>query len=971
MISADTSTIDLNIDANTLYVDSSANRVGIGTNSPIANLDVVRGGATGLSSINARTTLLLQNNNSAGTVLSINAPNTGYSGIFLGDPQSEAQGQIKQVHTDNSMQFTSSAGTAEMTLKAGNIGLGTTSPNSYTNQRVLTIDGTTHSRVDFETGGTLRGSLYGDSTSLNVDAGGNYLRFYTGNTERMRISSAGTVLVGKTAEGTATDGIELNRNDVIVVTRNGDSPLILNRRTSDGDIAVFRKDNTVVGSIGARAGDLTIGTGNCGLIFNDGTEIIIPANITTNTVADATVDLGYSAGRFKDLHLSGTAGVNALDIKSGSAIHGTITTSSSSLTLNARNTGIMIFQSGGSEKARINASGRLGVGTTTPNANLHISSLTAVGTQANPAIQIGASSTYRLGFYTDAEGGIIENKNGDNGLQFKVKTAGEVMRIMPSGSVGIGTTSAFTTGGTAGLSISGSSVLLSMGASNTDLTYFRRTSSGNYQIQTYASGNTGELELQPYGGKVGIGITDPDQALEIGAGGKLKLSRADNSRSMLLYTNNADCVIQSDTDPLHLQSANRMTFATNGASERMRIATDGKIGIGTAAPAYPFDVYGTDDLQMRIHRPSSSLGLNDTCGIGFSQRGDTNTSTSDTRAAIVSTYNGSLHLCTEPGGNLNSNPVDHAALSIVGTNQKVGIGTTSPRLKFHVQESTAEEWIADFVHSHANAYGVRVDLSGTTSSTRYALGLYTGGGVGMFVRNNGTVGIGVNTPVVPLNIQSDSGANAIRIIARSGNDHGFLSFYANDNSTVWSEISGSAGSLRFYTAASNEKMRIEADGDVGIGMTDTQGSKLGVAGSLRLSGGSNDLASITTGTGSIVGSGSITHTIGYAGTYPSGKKWVWTYAATTWKSFHVTLRVSGTAGFSTYEGGGYNNNGGPMDTVEHGNDLGSFEVTRNGQNMIMTYTASTQTIHPFFELTYRQSGGDGSPYMDRLSLVQS
>ena len=34
LLSADTSAIDLNIDANTLYVDSSANKVGIQTNSP-------------------------------------------------------------------------------------------------------------------------------------------------------------------------------------------------------------------------------------------------------------------------------------------------------------------------------------------------------------------------------------------------------------------------------------------------------------------------------------------------------------------------------------------------------------------------------------------------------------------------------------------------------------------------------------------------------------------------------------------------------------------------------------------------------------------------------------------------------------------------------------------------------------------------------------------------------------------------
>ena len=40
LLSADTSAIDLNIDANTLYVDSSANRVGIGTSSPGVHLDI-------------------------------------------------------------------------------------------------------------------------------------------------------------------------------------------------------------------------------------------------------------------------------------------------------------------------------------------------------------------------------------------------------------------------------------------------------------------------------------------------------------------------------------------------------------------------------------------------------------------------------------------------------------------------------------------------------------------------------------------------------------------------------------------------------------------------------------------------------------------------------------------------------------------------------------------------------------------
>ena len=139
-------------------------------------------------------------------------------------------------------------------------------------------------------------------------------------------------------------------------------------------------------------------------------------------------------------------------------------------------------------------------------------------------------------------------------------------------------------------------------------------------------------------------------------------------------------------------TVNNTNAGTNGSiafhthnGEKLRLGatnsyfSNTNVGIGTASPAYKFDVYGTDDITMRIHRPSSGLAETDTCGIGFSHRGDANTSTSDTRAAIVSTYNGSLYLCTEPSGNLNANPVDHAALAITGTNQSVTIGTTTPQ----------------------------------------------------------------------------------------------------------------------------------------------------------------------------------------------------------------------------------------------------------------------------------------------------
>ena len=85
----------------------------------------------------------------------------------------------------------------------------------------------------------------------------------------------------------------------------------------------------------------------------------------------------------------------------------------------------------------VDPDGRMGVLNKDPNANLHIGSGTdtnvTVGSQSNPALQIGGTTNYRLGLYTDSEAGYIENKNSDNGIVLKVKTTGIVATVKSSG----------------------------------------------------------------------------------------------------------------------------------------------------------------------------------------------------------------------------------------------------------------------------------------------------------------------------------------------------------------------------------------------------------------------------------------------------------------------------------------------------------------------------------------------------------
>jgi len=125
------------------------------------------------------------------------------------------------------------------------------------------------------------------------------------NATAITINSSENVLVEKTASNTATVGHELRTNGVVTHTSGAVATLYLNRTTSDGDIAVFRKDNTTVGSIGTKSSLLTIGTGTTGLIFDSAQ--IYPWNTNTNAAIDASKDLGASGARFKDLYLSGGA----------------------------------------------------------------------------------------------------------------------------------------------------------------------------------------------------------------------------------------------------------------------------------------------------------------------------------------------------------------------------------------------------------------------------------------------------------------------------------------------------------------------------------------------------------------------------------------------------------------------------------------------------------------------------------------
>ena len=131
-------------------------------------------------------------------------------------------------------------------------------------------------------------------------------------------------------------------------------------------------------------------------------------------------------------------------------------------------------------------------------------------------------------------------------------------------------------------------------------------------------------------------------------------------------------------------------------------------------------------------------------------------------------------------------------------------------------------------------------------------------------------------------------------------------------------------------------------------------------------------------------SGKLLINFGSIGTMTVGDTIVFTYAATSWKSWFFKIRWSSTGGYmGELWAGGYNNNsdgyqilnpryyaagsgdGSSNSTVEGA----TLTVTRSGQANTMTLTLTGTHIHPLFELEYACAGGEGYPNASKATIT--
>jgi hypothetical protein len=289
------------------FWDASAESLGINTTSP-SNY------ASGLVSYNTPITVVgdqYDGNFFNSVFFGGSAENLTYRNII--------RNSLSSTPANQKMQFSVANGASThadvLTLTgSGNVGIGSSSPAAQ-----LEVEGATNSTYlivggdDSSNGRALTftssasASFNGAVHTINAPSSQGVIALATSSSERMRIDSSGNLLVGKTASNYNTAGIEIDgSNDRLFVTRAG-TPVLINRKSSDGALVSFYRDTTAVGSIFSHSsGNMGIGTGATGVLFAATSNSIQPWNPSSNAVRDNTIDLGIPGGRWKDIYRSGS-----------------------------------------------------------------------------------------------------------------------------------------------------------------------------------------------------------------------------------------------------------------------------------------------------------------------------------------------------------------------------------------------------------------------------------------------------------------------------------------------------------------------------------------------------------------------------------------------------------------------------------------------------------------------------------------
>ncbi|MDD3531309.1 MAG: DUF5011 domain-containing protein [Candidatus Pacebacteria bacterium] len=761
---------------------TSGGTVGIGTTTPAASLDIYNTGNANQLNVT-----------STGSNAGINLINNGSGGQEWQLLSSISSGQVGNFRIDNG-----SSGTKFVIDASGNVGIGTTSPNVLgwsAGNTVLTVSSnptTANQRGVLE---LVDSNLTANSGSIaSIDMIGNMnrlVRLYSvadgavdsgyfaiattptggSNTERFRITSAGNVGIGTTAP--------FSKLDV---------------RGSGGTISSLNTaaQTLITGSQSmAASGGYLIGSGAAG-------TDIVPLLVASENAAGQNI--GGSIGFGGKYAAASNAAVTFAGII-GAKENATDANASGYLAFGTRLTGSYI-----AERMRIDSTGNVGIGTTGPGAKLNIYDASA----ANARLLVGASNTWTNSYtgYQAGIGAVQVISSGTAGGQFIGGIGAVAINTGVAQLVGLTTT-------TAGAEKRAGSVSIDLDADSTTAV------NGRISFNTSSAGTLTERMRIDSAGNVGIGTTSPVGRLAVqvndflsalvplvvnktGGGGNTNtiamtisndyLGSAGYRKGLVVTAQNLQG--SANIGPVTAIEANAYSSRTGGRSASSQYAGNFNFTTaGGASTAAGLTYYGVSSVVNNTFTGESSTVY----GMYSSAIGP---------STVYGLY------ASGSGGTTN-----YGVYSAAGTNYfagNVGIGTTTPNNKLDIYDTSKAAIGFSGASGSTYKWTMGEDMADTGKfkiSSSTALGTNDR----FVIDGKGNIGIGTASPATRLDVEGAQDTDLVYIFSTTGT-HG-LALGSRTTGGPYAIISSNHAEPIVFGINGVEKMRLDANGNLGIGTT--------------------------------------------------------------------------------------------------------------------------------------------------------